>query len=179
MNKPGDRLADARRAANAAQADVAAASRDRLAELLRQPAHVRLETLNDPALEPAERERLRRSLAPLLAGEKQSAPKLKAPLTGRDFSVLLNWKVALILIVGAGASVAAARSGGQRAITTRSIEVRAILSNGSVGWLPLARGQAVVVTRRDQREATIRVWQAREGYARASVPLELLAAPAR
>ncbi|MFC5420905.1 hypothetical protein ACFPOB_15205 [Bosea eneae] len=176
---PSDRLAEARQAASAAQADVAAASRHRLAELMRQPAHARLEALNDAALEPAEREQLRRSLASLLARSGKSARTPKTPLVAKDFAFLLNWKMAVLVVMVAGTSVAAARSGGQRAIMTRATEVRGILSNGSVGWLPLARGQAVVVTSRDQREATIRVWQAREGYARAQVPLELMAAPPR
>lgn len=177
--RPGDRLAQARLAANAAQADVTAASRDRLAELMRQPPHARLDALNDATLESAEREQLRRSLGTLLARLQKAAPKPKTRLTAWGFSVLLSWKAVALVVMVVGAVVAAARSGGQRATVTRSAEVRSTLSNGSIGWLSLARGQTVVVTRHDQREATIKVWQAREGYARASVPLELLAAPQR
>lgn len=177
--RPADRLAAAKLAALDAQAEVTESSRKRLAELQRLPPHARLEALNDAALEPAERQALRRSLAPLLSRPAKSAPQPKTPLAGRDFAVLLNWKIGALLVLATGVAVAAGRSGGERVVFARAIEIRALMPNGAEGWLALKSGEPVVMTNHDRTDANIRIWRAREGYAYAKVPLDLLAASPR
>lgn len=172
--RPGERLEAAKLAAAAAQAEVAASSRKRLAELERLPAHARLEALNDPALEPEERDRLRRSLAPLLAKTAKPAASTKTPLALHDFTMLLNWKIIALAAVIVATAVAAGRSRSERAILTQSAELRALMPDGRHAPLSKRGGETVIISSRDRDTATIRVWRAREGYAFASVPTNML-----
>jgi hypothetical protein len=176
---PQAQLANAQHAAKAAQHAVASNSARRLTELTALPPGKRVQHLNDPSLEPADRERLRDGLGSVL--RKARSPKARSRLPSRIAAFVgsrRSWSsvaVFLLLAIAAtGFGIAWWRTGERWAVVTMPVVVTLTTPNGTVQQFQIPAGTWFVIERTTKGTATVRLWQDNVGYYRGNLPVKVL-----